>query len=59
MSVKIAKVNKRAPAYNAGIRAGALLRTINGNPINDRLDFDFYSIEADPEIEYEKDGIVV
>lgn len=59
MSVKIAKVNKRAPAYNAGIRAGALLRTINGNPINDRLDFDFYSTEADPEIEYEIDGRVV
>ena len=56
MSVKVAKVNKHAPAYKAGIRAGALLRSINGNEINDRLDYDFYSSEADPSFEFEQDG---
>ncbi len=56
MSVKISKVNKRTPAYRAGICAGALLLTINGNEINDRLDFDFYSSEANPEVEYLQNG---
>ncbi|MBP5208113.1 MAG: DUF512 domain-containing protein [Clostridia bacterium] len=56
MSVKIAKVNKHAPAYKAGIRAGALLHRINGNDINDRLDYDFYSSEEDPVFEYEQNG---
>ena len=56
MSVKVAKVNKHAPAYKAGIRAGALLHRINGSEINDRLDYDFYSSEEDPVFEYEQDG---
>lgn len=56
MSVKIAKVNKHAPAYRSGIRAGALLHKINGNEINDRLDYDFYSSDENPVMEYELDG---
>ena len=58
MSVKVAKVNKYAPAYNAGIRAGALLHRINGQEINDRLDYDFYSSEENPVFEFEQDGEV-
>ncbi len=56
MSVKVAKVNKHTPAYEAGIRAGALLHRINGQEINDRLDYDFYSSDEDPVFEFEQDG---
>jgi S1-C subfamily serine protease len=43
MSVKIQSVDSRSPAAKAGIKPGETLVSINGNPINDRLDFDFYS----------------
>ncbi len=45
MSVKIQSVDPRSPAAKAGIRAGETLVSINGNPINDTLDYGFYTFD--------------
>ena len=45
MAVKIKSVTPRSPAAKAGVRAGETLVTINGNPINDALDYGFYCYE--------------
>lgn len=41
----IAQVDDFSPAAVAGIEPGDVLLEINGKPIRDRLDYDFYSIE--------------
>ncbi len=45
MSVKIQSVDPRSPAAKAGIKAGETLVSINGNPINDSLDYGFYTFD--------------
>ncbi len=45
MSVKIQSVTPRSPAAKAGIKAGETLVAINGNPINDALDYGFYTFD--------------
>ncbi len=45
MSVRIISVTPRSPAAKAGIKAGDVLAAIDGNPINDALDYGFYSCE--------------
>lgn len=42
MSVTVKSVEKRSPAYKAGIKAGDSLLKINGNEIMDVLDYRFY-----------------
>ncbi|MCD8353494.1 MAG: DUF512 domain-containing protein [Clostridiales bacterium] len=46
MSTKIASVDARSPAERAGIRPGEELRTVNGNPIVDVLDYKFYTYDT-------------
>ena len=53
MAVVIAEVQKGTPAEKAGIRAGEILRSINGNEINDVLDYRFYMTDRRLEIELE------
>ena len=53
MSVKIESVTPRSPAAKAGIKAGETLVAINGNPINDSLDYGFYTF--DPVLSLELD----
>ncbi|MBQ8790096.1 MAG: DUF512 domain-containing protein [Ruminiclostridium sp.] len=50
MSVEIMSVIPRSPADNAGIKAGDTLVSINGNEINDVLDYQFYADDAKLEI---------
>ena len=42
MSVIIKDVEKKSPAYKAGIKSGDTLLTLNGNTIMDVLDYSFY-----------------
>lgn len=56
MSVVIKSVVKKSSAYYAGIKAGMVLCTINGNSIQDRLDYDFYSTDEDLSIVCESNG---
>lgn len=42
MSVKICSVEKKSVSARKGIKAGDELISINGNEINDRLDYSFY-----------------
>lgn len=49
MAVKIASVDKGSVAECAGLCEGNLLLSVDGNPINDMLDYQFYT--AGPKIE--------
>lgn len=50
MPVEIMSVIPRSPADKAGIKAGDTLVSINGNEINDVLDYQFYADDAKLEI---------
>lgn len=45
MPVKIESVTPRSPAAKAGIKGGETLVAINGNIINDALDYGFYTFD--------------
>lgn len=49
MAVKIASVDQGSAAEQAGIVAGSVLLSADGNPINDMLDYQFYT--ANPKME--------
>ncbi len=49
MAVKIASIDKGSAAEHAGIYEGDTLLSVDGNPINDMLDYQFYT--AGPKIE--------
>ncbi|MEG0570103.1 MAG: DUF512 domain-containing protein [Oscillospiraceae bacterium] len=51
MSVVISFVDKKSIAEKKRIKAGDTLVSINGNPINDVLDYDFYVAEYELELE--------
>ncbi|MBO7275700.1 MAG: DUF512 domain-containing protein [Clostridia bacterium] len=53
MSALIKAVEKRSAADKAGIKAGEKLISINGKPIRDVLDYDFYSYDSKLLIELE------
>ena len=46
MSVLIKKVRPGSPADKAGYKSGTMLNSINGQPVNDVLDFMFYGDDA-------------
>ncbi len=54
--VKITEVEHRSHAERAGLCAGDILVSINGNEINDVLDYRFYLAERKIEISYLRDG---
>ena len=54
--VKITEVEKGSSAEKAGIMSGDLLVSINGNEIEDVLDYRFYLAEKTVKIEYERAG---
>ena len=54
--VKISLVEKGSPAEKAGLLAGDSIISINGNPINDGLDYYFYTTDRRLVIEAERDG---
>lgn len=45
MGAKIVSVERKSPAYKAGIRAGDELFSVNGHVIRDVLDYKFYGYE--------------
>ena len=46
MAVRIKSVEDRSPAFRAGIKEGETLVSVNGHPIADVLDYDFYTAES-------------
>lgn len=51
MAVQIKLVQRRSPAWRAGILQGETLHAINGNPIADVLDYRFYMTDEKLDIE--------
>ena len=56
--VVITRVEKGSRAYRAGLEAGDKLLTINGNEINDVLDYRFYLADENLHIVIERNGRV-
>ena len=54
--VKINSVEKNSPAEKYGILAGDILVSVNGNPINDVLDYRFHIMDARLVISLERNG---
>ncbi len=59
MSVKINSVTPDTPAAKAGIKAGETLVSINGNKINDALDYGFYTFDNELELELDTRTVIV
>ena len=55
--VKITEVSRRSRAAKAGILAGDVLISVNGNEINDVLDYRFYLADEDITLCLERDGV--
>ncbi len=56
MSVVIKGIIKKSPAYGRGIKDGDVLLSLNRNPVNDFLDYQFYAKEKDILVEFKSDG---
>lgn len=56
MSVSIQSVEKKSKAAKAGIKSGDILISINGNSIEDILDYRFYITEKKVKIGFERNG---
>ncbi len=56
MAVKVCEVAKKSLAYKKGIKVGDNILTINGNVIEDVLDYRFYIGETKLVIEFERDS---
>ncbi len=56
VAVTILSVTPGSPADAAGLRAGMALCAINGRPIRDGLDYEFWSAAPRLDIEAEADG---
>ncbi|MEG0179535.1 MAG: DUF512 domain-containing protein [Oscillospiraceae bacterium] len=56
MAVKIQDADKGSPADNAHIIKGASLLSINGNEINDMLDYEFYSSASNLQLAVMQNG---
>ena len=46
MSVTVFSVSEKSAAAKKHIQKGDILHSINGNPINDVLDYDFYAADS-------------
>lgn len=56
MSVVIKGIIKKSPAYGRGIKDGDVLLSLNRNPVNDFLDYQFYAKEKDLLVGFESGG---
>lgn len=55
MAVKITQCQKHSKAFRKGLRAGCVLKSINGNEINDVLDYQFYIKETMLKIDFQNE----
>ncbi len=55
MSVVIKSIIKKSPACGRGIKDGDVLLSLNRNPVNDFLDYQFYAKEKDILVEFKSD----
>ncbi len=56
--VRIKNVDKTSPAYSAGIRRDDFIIAVNGEPVEDELDFNFYSSNTKLRIQTRRKGIM-
>lgn len=56
MPVQIQNVRAGSPAERAGLRAGMVLCSLDGHPVNDGLDYEFYSSPAALDAVAQQDG---
>lgn len=56
MAVLIQSVEEDSPAFNAGLSGGDHLLSIDGNEINDMLDYEFYSTKSQLQLSVLKNG---
>lgn len=54
--VTIASVCKKSAAFKAGLKSGDLLVSVNGNEINDVLDYRFYTVDSHLSLALIRDG---
>ena len=54
--VQILSVTKNSPADKAGVRAGDILLTVNGETVCDVLDYRFYAVDANSTVTVSRDG---
>ncbi|MBQ8842321.1 MAG: PDZ domain-containing protein, partial [Ruminiclostridium sp.] len=59
MPVKIESVSPNSTASKAGIKAGETLISINGNKINDALDYGFYVGDEELVVELDTRTVVI
>ena len=52
----VASVRPRTPAAGAGLAAGDRILTINGRPLRDAIDFQFYGADDRLDLDVERDG---
>ena len=52
----VREVTPEGPADLAGVQPGDLLRTINGHPVRDLVDYQFYAAEEELLLEVERNG---
>ena len=57
--VTIGSVTPGSPAAKAGILAGDILLTVNGEEICDVLDYRFYSVDANSTVTVDRDGEIL
>ena len=57
--VKVSKIEKGSPAEKAGIVPGDTIISVNGNPINDGLDYYFYTTDTRLDIKLEGRDVLV
>nr|WP_256970523.1 PDZ domain-containing protein [Caldicellulosiruptor bescii] len=54
--LRVSKVAEKSLAHKCGIVEGDMILSINGNKINDLLDYMYYSKDESLVIEYIRDG---
>ncbi len=55
-ALQVSQVDEPSPAFRAGVARGDILKSINGHPILDILDFRFHSSEAQLNLQLERNG---